>query len=249
MIRAIIVDDEPLARRGIRQHVARHRDIAVVAECRNGLEASRVLARGEVELAFVDVQMPTMDGFELLGSAAQRESKLQVVFVTAYDHHAARAFDAAATDYLVKPVTAERFDAAMARVRERLAARAALGGHKPSEAEDVDQRLIVPVANGDLVLRVSEIDWIQADDYYAMIHARGRRLLLRESLTSLEERLAPAQFVRVHRSAIVNIDRVKAVRTNFDGASLVLRDGTTVPVSRRRKERVQQLLRSLEQRA
>lgn len=194
-----------------------------------------------------------------------------VVFVTAYDEFAVRAFETHALDYLVKPVNEARFAAALDRVRERmrfaealalsrrigdlLAAQARRGG--PAELAGVlddaprltsaiapARRLIVPTSTGDLVLDVDEIDWIQAEDYYAAVHARGRRHLIRESLASLEQRLDPTGFARVHRSAIVRLDRVREMRSAGAGESvLVLRDGTRVPVSRRRKEQVSALIR------
>jgi two-component system LytT family response regulator len=248
-IRAIIADDEPLARRGIRQLLAAHRDINIVAEARNGQEAVHALREFRPDLIFLDVQMPLLDGFDVLREIGAKAMPA-VIFVTAYDEFAVRAFAAHALDYLVKPLEEERFADAVERMREQLrtakaaglsqrltallAARAAAGG---------SQRILVPTANGDLVLDANEIDWIAADDYYAAIHARRGRHLLRESLASLEQRLDRNRFVRTHRSAIVNIDRVSELRNERGATLLVLSSGVRVPVSRRCRAQVTKLLR------
>jgi two-component system LytT family response regulator len=248
----VIVDDEPLARLGIRQLVARHPGFVVAAEARNGREALRLLDSVQPDLVFLDVQMPELDGFGVI-RARGLERMPPVVFVTAYDEYAVRAFETHAVDYLVKPVTEVRFAAALARVRDRLAARdavelkarlqALLMEAGALDAEPAARRLVVPTSSGELLLDASEIDWIAADDYYAELYVRGRRHLLRESLTSLAARLDPACFVRVHRGAIVNVERVRELRSGEDKTVVVLRDGTAVPVSRRRKEAVASALR------
>jgi two-component system, LytTR family, response regulator len=229
VIRAVVADDEPLARRGVRQLVAPHADVAVVADARTGVEAVDVVRAHRPDLLFLDVQMPTLDAFGVL-RALGPAAPPAVVFLTAHDEFAVRAFDAHAVDYLVKPIVEARFVEALARARERLRAR--------RRAE----RLRVPTADGELLLDAAEIDWIEADDYYAAVHARGRRHLIRESLASLAERLDAWRFVRAHRSAIVNVDRVREVREG--GTLLVLRDGTRVPVSRRRRDEVEAALRA-----
>ncbi len=251
-IRAVVADDEPLARRGIRQLLERHADVLVVAEARDGREALAALRAHEPDLLFLDVQMPELDGFEVLrrrGPAAMPA----VVFVTAYDAFAVRAFDAHALDYLVKPVQEARFAEALARVRARLRAGEAEALARRLErllaardAETARQRLLVPTAAGELLLDAVEIDWIEAEDYYAAIHVHGRRHLIRESLASLEQRLDERRFVRAHRSALVNVERIRELCADGAGETvLVLRDGTRVPVSRRRRERVQATLRQL----
>jgi two-component system LytT family response regulator len=204
---------------------------------------------------FLDIQMPGLSGFEVL-DALQGEDPPVLVFVTAYDEYAVRAFEAQALDYLLKPVSQERFDQALQRAKDKLKAEHAvlltqqLATYLGGPGEPAAQRplrggkIVVPTASGDLVLDAAEIDWIQAEDYYAAVHALGRRHLIRESLRSLEKRLDPEQFVRVHRSAIVRFDRVRELRQDDAGAStLRLRDGTVIPVSRRRRERVAALLR------
>jgi two-component system LytT family response regulator len=261
-IRALIADDEPLARRGIRQLLEAHPDVVVAGECRNGRETLRALHAVQPDLVFLDVQMPQMDGFAVL-RAFGAERMPAVVFVTAYDEFAVRAFETHALDYLVKPVSEARFAEALRHVRERLRSNQALeltqkleallaqagtgrvaGGITERQASRPARRLVVPTATGDLLLDASEIDWIQAEDYYAAIYALGRRHLIRESLASLEERLDPASFVRVHRSAIVRLDRVRELRSTTLGEwMIVLRDGTRVAVSRRRREQVAEAIR------
>lgn len=262
-IRVLIADDEPLARRGIRQLLEGHTDMTVAGECRNGRETLRALHTLQPDLVFLDVQMPQLDGFAVL-RAFGTERMPAVVFVTAYDEFAVRAFEAHALDYLVKPVSEARFAEAMRHVRERLRStqalelaqklEALLASHEGTTGRAADGlglrtprpagRLVVPTANGDVVLDANEIDWIQAEDYYAAIHALGKRHLIRESLASLEERLDAQSFVRVHRSAIVRLDRVRELRSTGLGEwVVVLRDGTRVPVSRRRREQVAEAIR------
>lgn len=249
-IRAVIADDEPLARRGIRQLLAPHSDVAVVAEARNGREAVRMLRELEPDLLFLDVQMPELDGFDVL-SEIGAEAMPAVIFVTAYDTFAVKAFEAHALDYLVKPLEARRFAEALEHMRERLRStkavdlsRKLLALLEAREKERVRQRILIPTPGGELVLEPDEIDWIEADDYYAAIHASGRRHLIRESLASLEQRLDSSRFVRAHRSAIVNIDRVRELRREANETFLVLRNGMRVPVSRRQREQVAGLLRN-----
>ena len=269
MIRILIVDDEPLARRGIRQLLEPNDDVDVVGECRNGREALAALDTLAPDLVFLDVQMPELDGFEVMRARGAARMPY-VIFVTAYDEFAVQAFETHALDYLVKPVNEARFAAALDRARERMRFAEALeltrrigdllaahdrrgdarvagdDAFASSPAPLPARRLIVPTATGELVLDVDEIDWIQAEDYYAAVHARGRRHLIRESLASLEQRLDPGRFVRVHRSAIVRLDRVREVRSAASGESvLILRDGTRVPVSRRRREQVTELIHRL----
>jgi len=255
-MRALIVDDEPLARRGIRQLLEREPDVTIVGEARDGREALRALRTLEPTLVFLDVQMPELDGFGVLRAHGVGRMP-PIIFVTAFDEFAVRAFDAHAIDYLVKPLRESRFAEAVERVRERVRTAKAVDlsrrltallatTDRPAVAEATrPARIIVPTSSGDLVLAAAEIDWIEADDYYAAIYARGRRHLIRESLSSFEARLDPVSFVRVHRSAIVNLDRVREVRVEPGGEShVVLRDGTRVPVSRRRREQVNEALRT-----
>lgn len=253
-ITTLIVDDEPLARRGIRQLLDPHAAFEVAGECRNGRDAVRSIRALKPAVVFLDVQMPGMNGFDVVREVGATDMPV-VVFVTAYDAFAARAFETHAIDYLVKPVTVRRFEAALARVQAVIRDRATLhfARRLQSMLGDVDaataasklvpERISVPTASGVVVVDVQEIDWIEADDYYAAIYARGRRLLIRESLASFEARLDPSRWVRVHRSAIVAVSRIAEMRTTRPGGwVVVLRDGTHVPVSRRRKEDVESAL-------
>jgi two-component system LytT family response regulator len=212
-IRILVADDEPLARRGVCQLLAPHEDMAVVAETRSGPETLRALEQIAPDLLFLDVQMPEMDGFDVLRQRTKRVPA--VVFVTAHDQFAVRAFEEQALDYLVKPLNVQRFEATLRRVRDRLRV----------------QRLLVSTATGKLIIPAEEIDWIGAEDYYACLHIGGKTHLLREPLTSLEARLDPTRFIRVHRSAIIQLNRVREVR----GGEIILQDGARIPVSRRRR--------------
>jgi len=250
-IRAIIADDEPLARRGIRQLLTSHGDITVVAETRNGLETIRALRELKPEVVFLDVQMPDFDGFHVVREIGPKFMPL-TVFVTAYDEFAVRAFEARALDYLVKPVEVDRFTATLERIREQLqSSRAADLSRKLAslvaarEEEEAKERIVVHTASGKLILDAAEVDWIEADDYYAAIHVGNSRRLIRESLTSLEERLDSKTFVRTHRSAIVNVDRIHELRREAGEICLVLAGGARIPVSRRRRARIARLLQRL----
>ena len=239
-IRVLVADDEPLARRGVRQLLAPHDDMVVVGESRNGPETARALREFAPDLLFLDVQMPEMDGFDVLRAQGGGQMPA-IVFVTAHDQFAVRAFEAHALDYLVKPLNVARFEAALARVRERLGLirAAAANGLKAPGVE----RLVVSTPGSELVIPVGDIDWISADDYYACIHIGSKSHLLRESLRSLEARLDPRRFVRVHRSAIVQIDRVREVKVTPGGGEVVLSAGSRVRVGRRRLAALDKLLR------
>jgi two-component system, LytTR family, response regulator len=230
-IRALIVDDEPLARRGIRQLLVPYGDVTVVGECRDGKEAARALATSNPDLVFLDVQMPGLDGLDLVSLRGAHRMPL-IVFVTAHQEYAVHAFEARALDYLVKPLSEARFGATMARLYQRLRER-------PRE-----YRISVPTADGVLLLDSAEIDWIEAEDDHAVIHAGTTGHRVRQPLAALVGRLDPERFIRVHRSAIVRLDCVREVRER----TLVLRDGTELPLSRRRAARVKEGLRNLDRR-
>jgi two-component system LytT family response regulator len=251
-IRVLVADDEPLARRGVRQLLAPHSDMVVVAESRNGPETVSALRQFSPDLLFLDVQMPEMDGFEVLRARGGAQVRA-VIFVTAHDQFAVRAFEAHALDYLVKPLNVARFEATLARVRERLRLMQAADLANRLEAFLAEERsrregsglerLVVSTPQGELVIPVADIDWIAADDYYARIHLGTKTHLLRESLTSLESKLDSRRFVRIHRSAIVQIDRVREVKTAPCGDEVVLRDGSRVRVSRRKQAVLDRFLR------
>ena len=230
-IRALIVDDEPLARRGIRQLLAPYAEVVVVGECRDGPEAVRALARDKPDLVFLDIQMPGLDGIGV--SRVHGVQRMPVtVFVTAHDEFAVQAFEAQALDYLVKPLSETRFRVTMRRVLERLRTRGR-------------NRIAVQTTSGELLLDDGEIDWIEAQDDHAAIHAGAKRYRVRQSLAAFESQLDPARFARVHRSAIVRLDHVRELSTSKPGGETIvlLRDGTTLPVSRRRLARLRARLR------
>lgn len=216
----VIVDDERLARLRVRQLLAPTKDFVVAAEFGDGATAGAAITRHAPDVVFLDIEMPGLDGFAL--AEAVRDTRSRIVFLTAHPQHAARAFDIEATDYLVKPVTQARFAQALQRVRRAL--------------EQSQDRLLVPSPRGDVSIDTSEIDWLGADGAYVRVHWGGRYEVLRESLVGLARRLGPGQFVQVHRSAAVNLRRVRGTRRSASGElHLVLEDGTRVPVSRRRR--------------
>jgi two-component system LytT family response regulator len=248
-IRVIIADDEPLARRGICQMLAPHRDVDILAEARNGRETVSLLRELQPDLLFLDVQMPELDGFGVLREIGARLMPA-VIFVTAYDEFAVRAFDAHALDYLVKPLEEARFAEALERMRERLQSAKAIDLSRKlaallatREKELGKQQILAPTLTGEIVIEVDEIDWIEADDYYAVIHVLQASHFIRESLASLEQRLDSSRFIRAHRSAIVNLDRVRELRNENGETWLLLSNGTHVPVSRRRRTHVQKAMR------
>ena len=246
--RAVVVDDEPPARQTLRLLLGREKDFTLVAECGHGEEAVAAVARARPDVLFLDVRMPGMDGFEVLRQIGG-DALPAVVFVTAYDQYAPRAFERHAVEYLLKPFSDERFSDVVDHVRRRLRERsyAALAARLPvalaehAAARQDRRRLVVRDGARTHVIPHEDIIWIEAEDYYARIHARGlstapgagRRILARESLRALERTLDPAVFARVHRSAIVNTRWIKAVEPLASGDQrLTLNDGTTLRVSR-----------------
>jgi two-component system LytT family response regulator len=239
-IRAVIVDDEPLARRRVRGLLVEAGDVEVVAECANGRDAIRAIEESPPDLLFLDIQMPEIDGFDVLRAIGANRVPV-VIFVTAYDQFALRAFEAHALDYLLKPFDDERFEAALQRARERIHQQAGgdLDRRLRALLEEVRggrgylQRLVVPTGNRSVFVRTEEIDWIEAERNYIRLHAGGRAYLLRENLGHIESALDPARFCRIHRSTIVNIDRIQAVESLLGGEYLVvLHDGTKLTSGR-----------------
>lgn len=256
LISAVIVDDEPIARRGIRQLLASYDDVTVAGEARNGKQAVRVINALSPDLVFLDVQMPEFDGFAVLRQLDPDRLPC-VVFVTAYDAFAVKAFEAHALDYLMKPVSEDRFRVALEHVRNRMRSEEAMKSADrlkqmlASESRDEQEqkrvakgKLLISTSRADLIYSMKEIVWIEAHDYYAAVYARGRRHLVRESLDSFESRLDRTQFVRVHRRAIVNLSHIREIRWHGAGdAKLVLEDGSELTVSRRRRRSVESALR------
>jgi two-component system LytT family response regulator len=243
-IRILVADDEPLARRGVRQLLAPYEDMEVVAECRNGRETLRAIDTLSPDLLFLDIQMPEMDGFEVIRIAGGSRMPM-LVFVTAHDDFAVQAFEAHALDYLVKPLHVDRFKATMARVQERLKLNhdanravkleALLEAQRSARQANGIEHLVLATDLGNLVIATSEIDWIEAEDYYSRLHVGAKTYLIRESLTSLESRLNPEHFLRIHRSVIVRLAQVRAVKSEGSSRIVVLQDGQHLPVSRRNK--------------
>ncbi len=248
-IRTVIVDDEPLARRGIRAHLKEERDVEVIAECSNGREAVHVIEERAPDLVFLDVQMPELDGFGVL-EALNVEPLPSIIFVTAYDKYALRAFDVHALDYLLKPFDSERFSRAVERARAQIERRGIsdLSHRLQSLIDDLRtnqkyaERLVIKTAGRIFFLGVEEIDWIEAADNYARLHAGSDTHLLRETMNSLESRLDPAQFLRVQRSTMINVRRIKELHPLFRGEyEIVLRDGTRLQSGRGYRDRLQEL--------
>jgi len=235
-IRALLVDDEMLARLALRQALESHPDVTVVGECSNAAEALQAVQTLKPDLVFLDIQMPDVDGFRLL-QELKPDALPMVVFATAYAQHALRAFDANAVDYLLKPIDQDRFDQMMVRVRRQwrgVAAVPAEPGPLPAGGSGWLERLSVHVGEHIRVIAASDIDWISANGNYVHIHAGKTTYVHRETLQQLQRMLNPALFMRVHRGVIVNVERVHEVHPLFNGnAELVLRDGTRVGLSRR----------------
>jgi two-component system LytT family response regulator len=230
-VKAVIVDDEPLARKSVRLLLERDGEVEVAGEC-SGAEAAALIAGTRPEIMFLDVQMPEVDGFELLEQIGA-DAVPVVVFVTAYDNYAVRAFEMHGLDYILKPFDDARFAQALVRAKDQVRAR----GRSPYA-----QRFLVRAREKFVVVNAADIDWIEAADYYVTLHAGGKSHLLRETMATLEKRLDPARFIRVHRSAIVNIDRVREIHPLFRGdCTLVLADGTQVKLSRARREEFERL--------
>ena len=216
----LVVDDEPLARQRIRQLLSSAPDFDVVGECSDGASVEAAVSELRPDLVFLDIKMIHADGFT--AQAAIRDVVRHVVFVTAYPEHAARAFDVAALDYLVKPLTRERFNAALDRVRR-------------AGVADATPRIFLGSQQGGVSVPIADISWIEADGAYVVVHVGGKRHVLRESLAEMLERLGGVRFARIHRSAVVNLEHVRAVRRVRDqGLEIELTNGTRIPVSRRR---------------
>ena len=259
--KAVVCDDEPDAREGIVELLRRDAEILLVGEARNGREATAEIARQSPDLVFLDIQMPKLDGLGVVAEVANGQRSPVFVFVTAYDEYALKAFEVHAIDYLLKPFSDERFaealNAAKARVRERRACE--LGQQiaallqpwgEESNGDSVDtglgstlvtgrgylEHFMVRLGGKVTLVRVADVDWIEADDYYAKLHVGGRSYLIRETMQQLEAKLDPHQFVRVHRSAIVQIDRLRTLEPYIKGSHvLTLKDGTRLALSRGRR--------------
>ncbi len=221
----MIADDEPAARRGVRQLLGPFAEFAVVKECRNGAEVLASLDADRPHVVFLDIQMPGIDGFEVIHRRSPERMPI-VVFLTAYDQFAIRAFEVEAFDYLVKPVSEARFAATMKRVARQL-------GGSPGAVHDA--AIVVPTSRGSTVLPVRDIDWIEAADNYSRIWMGARSYLLREPLRALETRVRPHGFVRAHRRALVPVGAVRELKWTDRELVVVLSSGVEIQVSRRRR--------------
>lgn len=236
-MRAVIVDDEPLARSSLRVLLARDPGIELVAECGSGEEAVARIRELRPDLAFLDIQMPEVDGFDVLERLGTCVPPA-VVFVTAFDQHALRAFDAGALDYVLKPFADARFGLALSRAKAQVAqARAARG------AAQAPDRIAVRSGRGLQFVPLADIAWVESADYCVDLHVADRTHTLRRSMASIEAELEPAGFCRVHRTAIVNLAHVRALEAGIDGeAEVVLRNGQRLPTSRRHRATLQERL-------
>ena len=258
-IRTLIVDDEPLARRNLRVLLEKDPQIEIVEECRNGRDAVKAINTLSPDLIFLDIQMPEWDGFDVL-ARVDPENIQAIIFVTAFDQYALKAFEVHALDYLLKPFDDERFAYALRRAKSQIEAReinrvskrllALLEEreiHNQSSTEkNYLTRLMIKAAGRVVLLKVSEIDFIEADGNYAKLHVGRKAHLLREKMHDLEARLDPAKFVRIHRSVIVNLDRIKELHPHINGDYIViLDDGRQLRLSRTRRENLEARLKSV----
>ncbi len=259
-LRVLIVDDEPAARRGLRLLLGEQPGYVVVGEAAHVDEAAAAARALHPDILLLDVQMPGRDGFDLLRILGP-EAVPAVIFITAYDEHAVRAFEVNAVDYLLKPFADARFYGALARARETVRQRRTgavnerlnrlllhLEQEAPPAAETrgtpFSDRILIKSSGEILFLKVQDVDWVEAEGDYMVFHAGGKSHLLRETMSRLEERLDPRRFVRIHRSTIVNIDRVRKLTPSFAGEyAVVLEDGTKLKLSRSYHDRLQTLLR------
>src|ERR1700722_2886627 len=231
-LKTMIADDEPLARERLKMLLASNPDIDIAAECRNGSEVVKSLKTAKMDLLFLDIQMPGRNGFEVIEEIGPANMPI-TVFVTAYNEHAVNAFDVHALDYLVKPVERKRLEQTLARVNERVQLQEAFAVREQisSAVEAIrqvashperPQRFLTKSGNTASVVPVSDIEWIEAADYYVCLHAGGKCHLLRESIRALEMRLDPKKFIRLHRSAIVNLDHVREIHRDGQAEGWVL---------------------------
>jgi len=251
MLGAILVDDEELARALLREYARASPDIEILAECANGFEAVKAITEKKPDLVFLDIQMPKLDGFEVLELIGR---EVAVIFVTAYDEYAMRAFDQHAVDYLLKPFSQQRFQTALERARERLlerrSAQTPLIAAAPEELaraarrpREFLQRIVVKEGPRVHIIPVERLDYAESQDDYISLHSQGKSYLKEQTIASLEAALDPQRFVRIHRSVIVNLERIAKIEPyGKDSRLVVLSDGSQLPVSRAGYERLRSLL-------
>jgi two-component system, LytTR family, response regulator len=232
MIRVLIADDEPPARRKVRRFLENDPEIGEIQEAGSGEQALAALRNFAPDLVFLDVQMPGMDGFSAL-EAAREPRDFHVVFLTAHEQYALRAFQAEALDYLLKPVAPERFERALARAKEQVALRREHKG-QPEPARRFAKRLLVQKSGREIFLPVERLDWAASDRNYVQLHAGAETFTIRGTLENLQKQMDPEQFVRINRSELVNLDRVKEMQPWFHGERrILLKDGTELTWTRR----------------
>jgi two-component system, LytTR family, response regulator len=245
-IRTLLIDDEPIARKGIRILLKSAPDIQVVGECGDGIEAVEMISGLHPDLIFLDIQMPELDGFGVL-EALDKHDVPVVIFVTAYDEYAMKAINAHALDYLLKPVKQEQFRIALNRARAMLQfGKTAEFDKKLTEimkyvsaSRKYLERLVIKSAQSVVIVQAHDVDWIEAYGDYVKIHTREKKYLLRQKISTLEESLDPERFLRIHRSAIVQIDRIQEMRPLTNGDyTIFLKDGTRLPLSRSYREKI-----------
>ena len=249
-IRALIADDEPLARKFVRRMLKQDHEVEIAGECSNGAEAVAMIRKEKPDLVFLDIQMPEMDGFAVL-DALGLDRLPEIIFTTAYESYAIRAFELHALDYLLKPFDQVRFKAAMKHAKERFQSRRDDNGRLQigtllesirAQREYLD-RIIIRADGRITFMNTREIDWLEADDKYVHLHTGKDARMVRQTLAAMESQLDPKKFLRIHRSAIVNIDRIKELRPLFNGEhSLILGDGTKLTLSRKYKDKLFALL-------
>ena len=258
-VRTLVVDDEPLARQSLRILLEGDPQVELIGEAGSGREALALIRRESPDLVFLDIQMPELDGFGVLEQIEAAELPV-VVFVTAFDKYALRAFEYHALDYLLKPFDDARFEKTLRRAKEQVEQReikelsrrliALLEGREGQTVSAPTQpqylsRLLIKSAGRVSFLKTEEIDWIGAEDYYVKLHVGRKSHLLRETMNDMEAKLDPARFVRIHRSTIVNVERIRELHQHFNGEYLVvLQDGTELKLSRSRREQLQTLLKT-----
>jgi two-component system LytT family response regulator len=259
-IRALIVDDEPFARERVRRLLASDADIELVGECADGFSAVQMIEERAPDLLFLDIQMPGKTGFDVLDEIDAEQTPV-VVFLTAYDQYAVRAFDACALDYLLKPFDEERFERALARAKAQIRRDAARedadedtasplaprgdvnGAHGSNGHAAPLERFVVKAAGRIFFLKADEVDWIEAYGNYVRLHVGKSAYLLREPIGATEARVDPSRFLRIHRSALVNVERIREMQPMFHGQyTVVLHDGTQLTLSRRYRSKLQQTL-------
>jgi two-component system, LytTR family, response regulator len=242
-IGVVIVDDEELARSMVRELLEPHPEIEILAECANGFEAVKAIGERQPDLLFLDIQMPKLDGFEVLELIPP---EIAVIFVTAYDTYALRAFEVHAVDYLLKPFSAARFDAALERAKERMGAPGPSAHELAATARGPSpyaERVVVKDGPKVHIIPIAKLDWVEAEDDYVALHSEGQKYLKQQTISALEAMLDPSKFLRIHRSVIVNLERVSKIEPyTKDSKVAVLTGGTRLPVSKAGYLRLKALL-------